>query len=1122
MGSQPRPLIVRAVRKVARLARNFLLDPRKFTKSVVRRRLMPVVTGRRSRSVASRPVTAPARERRRLPNTSIVALLGDADSNDVLATPFADNTDLVLLVDGRDRTRVAGWLSNLNARCYRMYVFERSRPACEMLRYGLNRAQHGRIVVLPRTGQVSYASVAAALDVLPEDDAAFHDTGDVLALRKHVASELASGAVVRDDLAAAFARVCGPHERTPEGDRTRAPEGDRTGVFVLTWRRREQLIDRLLVRDETLDRQVVYGLDPERLLELLEQRGCETPPGLALVNTRKMPGHFVYVAPPPGALFVEPAEHSGIVCLERRPTWYQEVREQVRAATDVVTVIMTVYNDAATLDVAIDSILDQSYRNIELIIVDDGSTDGSLDVARRKMSHDHRIRLLRTPTNSGTYVAKNLGLVYATGDFVTFQDADDVSLGHRIELQVADLYSDPTATANLMRYQRLSDATGLVLWIGGRKDRPCFPTLMLRTQQMLDTVGFFDSVRVGGDSELVARLTAATGRKPRTLPVIGYLARHVQGSLTTSGAGEIKLSPDGVADLPPARVAHWDAARQWHREIADGAASPYVPFPLRERPFAAPARIMPGSWADPGEAVTASIATIPERTELLPQVVGSLLPQVDRLQVYLNNFDEIPAVLDHPKITVVRSQDFGDLKDNGKFFGVEQIPDGYHFTVDDDIVYPPDYVQKSILKIEQYERRVAVGVHGVNLADPLVRYMKGRQVEHFKSELSHDQLVQLLGTGTLAYHTSTLRPSFDEFRTTGVADLWLAIQARRHGVGLLAQARPTGWLQPIDHDGDTIFYRAQREDERETAIAVEHGPWNTEAMGDIWRPLARDIIKRQPAPALSTMGYNVHQLAALAGREPIHFTLIVPGWNCADHVQACWESIERQRPGHYTREVYFIDDASTDDTWDALTRLRVNDDIHLVRHEENRGPAYARYAVLRQITDPNRVCVLLDLDDELTRETLWRLAEVYLSDQRVWMTCGSWRDRDRRYDTSGFYDQSTVRHRAYRDASLFRCSHPRSFRRFLFDPLGPEHFQHPLDGGWLKQCSDVALLLPMLEQCAPDNIVHLHDVLYRYHRHRDAGTLERFGKGQKVATFRALCAQPRLPGRSIDPAPVST
>jgi hypothetical protein len=169
---------------------------------------------------------------------------------------------------------------------------------------------------------------------------------------------------------------------------------------------------------------------------------------------------------------------------------------------------------------------------------------------------------------------------------------------------------------------------------------------------------------------------------------------------------------------------------------------------------------------------------------------------------------------------------------------------------------------------------VAVGVHGLNLADPLVRYTQGRHLAHFKQALPRDELVQLLGTGTLAYHTSTLRPVFEGFRTTGMADLWFAIQAREQGVALLAQARPARWLRPIDHDGERIFDRAVARDDHETRTATDHGPWTTAAMDAIWRPLARHIAEHEPVTALTAMGANGNQLAAAVDRtsatRPLH------------------------------------------------------------------------------------------------------------------------------------------------------------------------------------------------------------------------------------------------------------
>ncbi|RCV91014.1 glycosyltransferase family 2 protein [Billgrantia montanilacus] len=91
----------------------------------------------------------------------------------------------------------------------------------------------------------------------------------------------------------------------------------------------------------------------------------------------------------------------------------------------LVSVIVPVYNVERYLDCCLDSIRDQSYQRLEIIMVEDCSTDGSLSMLERHLA-DPRVRLLRHKRNSGLSAARNTGIEAATGDFVLFVDSDDV------------------------------------------------------------------------------------------------------------------------------------------------------------------------------------------------------------------------------------------------------------------------------------------------------------------------------------------------------------------------------------------------------------------------------------------------------------------------------------------------------------------------------------------------------------------------------------------------------------------------------------------------------------------------------------------------------------------------
>ena len=108
-----------------------------------------------------------------------------------------------------------------------------------------------------------------------------------------------------------------------------------------------------------------------------------------------------------------------------------------------ISVIMSVYNGLPYLNLAVESILNQSFGDFEFIIIDDGSNDGSFDTISQYAALDNRIILIRNPANMGYTRSLNIGLERAKGDFIARQDADDISQQMRFEKQVDFLGRNP-------------------------------------------------------------------------------------------------------------------------------------------------------------------------------------------------------------------------------------------------------------------------------------------------------------------------------------------------------------------------------------------------------------------------------------------------------------------------------------------------------------------------------------------------------------------------------------------------------------------------------------------------------------------------------------------------------
>jgi len=112
----------------------------------------------------------------------------------------------------------------------------------------------------------------------------------------------------------------------------------------------------------------------------------------------------------------------------------------------VVSVVMPVYNCERYVAEAVESILAQTFADFEFLIVDDGSTDGSLAILRRYAGQDSRIRVISRP-NTGIVGALNEMLDLARGEFVARMDADDISSPERFDRQVAYLRAHPKVVA---------------------------------------------------------------------------------------------------------------------------------------------------------------------------------------------------------------------------------------------------------------------------------------------------------------------------------------------------------------------------------------------------------------------------------------------------------------------------------------------------------------------------------------------------------------------------------------------------------------------------------------------------------------------------------------------------
>lgn len=205
--------------------------------------------------------------------------------------------------------------------------------------------------------------------------------------------------------------------------------------------------------------------------------------------------------------------------------------------------------------------------------------------------------------------------------------------------------------------------------------------------------------------------------------------------------------------------------------------------------------------------IVARMATVLRRRAALSQVIKTLLPQVDRLCIYQNDYSEA--------IDGCESSSGPDLGDVGKTVG-DVSPGDYVFLVDDDILYPRDYCEKMIEHLQRYGG--CVGVHGCVLNKKVENYFRDRKVFHFTSSvLKHPPIgVHVLGTGTTAYRSGDfdIDPSYPKAKN--MLDIFFALKAQEQKIPMKIINRRRFWLKPAIQEDSQSLYRTRGGGEEQT------------------------------------------------------------------------------------------------------------------------------------------------------------------------------------------------------------------------------------------------------------------------------------------------------------------
>lgn len=193
-----------------------------------------------------------------------------------------------------------------------------------------------------------------------------------------------------------------------------------------------------------------------------------------------------------------------------------------------ISIITAVYNNENQVATAIESVLNQTYSNIEYIIIDGGSKDGTMDIINRYKS---QICTIVSEPDKGIYDALNKGIMRATGDIIGFMHSDDIFASETIIAKVAQQFEidDVDAVYGDLQYVRKDDPSKIIrYWKSSAFDiaqlkrgwMPPHPTVYLR-RSVYTQYGMFDtSFRIAADYDFMLRIFRNNERKSVYIPEV--------------------------------------------------------------------------------------------------------------------------------------------------------------------------------------------------------------------------------------------------------------------------------------------------------------------------------------------------------------------------------------------------------------------------------------------------------------------------------------------------------------------------------------------------------------------------------------------------------------------------
>jgi hypothetical protein len=178
--------------------------------------------------------------------------------------------------------------------------------------------------------------------------------------------------------------------------------------------------------------------------------------------------------------------------------------------------------------------------------------------------------------------------------------------------------------------------------------------------------------------------------------------------------------------------------------------------------------------------------------------------------------EEIPDFFYHKKINLFFTDN--SIGDAFKYLNLIKV-DGYYFSIDDDLIYPPTYVSDTIKRCKEFNNKKVVTYHGRNFPSfPISSYYRSASERYScLSKVKNDVKVQFGGTGVMCFHTSLMKIPIDYFKNPNMADVWIGKYCIENNIEIICLKHDEGYMKYIPQK-TTIYNEASKSDKIQTGL----------------------------------------------------------------------------------------------------------------------------------------------------------------------------------------------------------------------------------------------------------------------------------------------------------------